>query len=163
MKKSDRELVFNKFGGRCSYCGCDLSGKKWHVDHAEAVERKRKMVGGGYYHKITGEPMVNEFRDDLTPEFWKDYEYKERKAVADGFRFPENHHIDNMMPACISCNVNKSSMNIEQFRNFIAGFVSSLNKYQKTYAVVKRYGLVEETGKPVVFYFETHQSETPTV
>ncbi len=28
-----REAVFNKCGGKCAYCGCELSGK-WQVDHA---------------------------------------------------------------------------------------------------------------------------------
>lgn len=32
MKKSDREIVFKKFGGKCAYCGCELQ-KGWHVDH----------------------------------------------------------------------------------------------------------------------------------
>lgn len=34
MKKSDRELVFSKYNGRCAYCGCELK-KGWHVDHIE--------------------------------------------------------------------------------------------------------------------------------
>lgn len=30
--KIDRQFVFNKFGGKCAYCGCDLA-KGWHLDH----------------------------------------------------------------------------------------------------------------------------------
>lgn len=30
--KIDRAGVFNKFGGKCSYCGCDLE-KGWNLDH----------------------------------------------------------------------------------------------------------------------------------
>ena len=30
--KSVRELVFNKYGGKCSYCGCLLS-HPFHIDH----------------------------------------------------------------------------------------------------------------------------------
>lgn len=33
-----RELIKNKFGGKCAYCGCEL-GQKWHVDHVKAVFR----------------------------------------------------------------------------------------------------------------------------
>lgn len=33
-----------KFGGRCAYCGCELSDK-WHADHVEAV---RRNISNGY-------------------------------------------------------------------------------------------------------------------
>lgn len=32
MNKVKREIIFKKFGGKCSYCGCDLDSK-WQVDH----------------------------------------------------------------------------------------------------------------------------------
>lgn len=32
MKKADRQKVFDKYGGRCAYCGCELDGA-WQVDH----------------------------------------------------------------------------------------------------------------------------------
>lgn len=31
--KIDRQAVFNKYGGKCAYCGCDLE-KGWNLDHA---------------------------------------------------------------------------------------------------------------------------------
>lgn len=34
MKKSDRDKIFNKYGGKCAYCGCELQ-KGWHCDHIE--------------------------------------------------------------------------------------------------------------------------------
>ena len=33
-----REVIKQKFGGRCAYCGC-LLGDKWHADHVKAVFR----------------------------------------------------------------------------------------------------------------------------
>jgi len=30
--KIDRQLVLNKFDGKCAYCGCDLE-KGWNLDH----------------------------------------------------------------------------------------------------------------------------------
>lgn len=41
MKKSDREKIFNKYDGRCAYCGEALV-KGWHVDEIEPVVRNRK-------------------------------------------------------------------------------------------------------------------------
>lgn len=36
--KSIKELVLNKFGGRCAYCGCPLSIKTIQVDHVCPVD-----------------------------------------------------------------------------------------------------------------------------
>ena len=33
MEKKVRQSVFDKYGGRCAYCGCELDSK-WQVDHA---------------------------------------------------------------------------------------------------------------------------------
>lgn len=54
MKKSDRQIIFDKYGGKCAYCGCELQ-KGWHVDHIEPVDR----------HLFTKKPNRPE-RDVLT-------------------------------------------------------------------------------------------------
>lgn len=41
MSKVNREVVYNKYGGRCAYCGCTLTDK-WQVDHIEPVYRTWK-------------------------------------------------------------------------------------------------------------------------
>lgn len=38
MTKKQRQEVYDKFGGRCAYCGCEL-GKRWHADHLECLHR----------------------------------------------------------------------------------------------------------------------------
>jgi hypothetical protein len=38
LKKSEREQVCLKYGGRCAYCGVEL-GERWHADHFEPVVR----------------------------------------------------------------------------------------------------------------------------
>ena len=67
---------------------------------------------------------------------------------------PDNHNISNMNPACASCNIQKNSYSLEQFRNNIKQFVNSLNQYSTQYKFAKRYGLVNETNMDVKFYFE---------
>lgn len=124
MKKADRQQVFDKYGGKCAYCGCELQ-KGWHVDHIEPVVRQQKW--------------------DKAKRAW----------VAIGFERPENDCMANYNPACASCNVQKSSQSIEAFRAQIAYFITSLNKYHPIYRFAKRYGLLQETGNPVVFYYET--------
>lgn len=72
MKKELRQQVYNKFKGRCAYCGKKIKYKDMQVDHV-----KPKARGG---------------TDDL----------------------------DNLLPACRSCNHYKRDMNLEVFRNYIS-------------------------------------------
>ncbi|WP_234733946.1 hypothetical protein [Tellurirhabdus bombi] len=122
--KKEREIIFNKFGGRCAYCGCELV-KGWHVDELEPCRRNLK------------------------------YDRRKRRWVPDGtYKHPERLHIDNQMPACASCNINKHSLSLEEFRKLVGGFIKSLNLYSTQYKIAKRYGFIQEIEKPVVFYFE---------
>ena len=124
MNKKDRQLVFDKFGGKCAYCGCDLK-KGWHIDHIEPIVRDSiwNMQKGKFEHTGT-------------------------------CRKPENENIENYHPSCASCNIQKNSYSIEQFRANIKQFVNSLNQYSTQYKFAKRYGLIEETNMNVKFYFE---------
>jgi hypothetical protein len=72
---------------------------------------------------------------------------------------PEKDCFENYMPACASCNINKHSDSLEDFRSLIQGFKKHLNELNTQYKISKRYGLVTEVDKPIVFYFETF--ETP--
>jgi hypothetical protein len=49
----------------------------------------------------------------------------------------------------------KHSYSLEYFRETIKKFVNSLNLYNNQYKFAKKYGLVQETEKEVIFYFET--------
>lgn len=126
--KKERELIFNKYGGRCAYCGEQLA-KGWHVDEVKPILRTKVWCR------------------------------KKRKYIYTGMcKHPERLHIDNQMPACASCNINKHTSSLEEFRTMIATFMNSLNRYSVQYRIAKRYGLIEEVPKPVVFYFETFDS-----
>lgn len=155
MKKSEREIVFNKYGGKCAYCGCELQ-KGWHVDHVEPCRRERKWISGGFYDKFTGALLKKGCPDENLEGFFDLYEWKEGRWVDNGFTNPDANHIDNYFPSCPSCNINKHGDTIEQFRQNIQGYLNSLNLRMVQYKMVKKYGLVEETNKPVVFYFETN-------
>ena len=124
VSKKNREIIFNKYGGKCAYCGDPLR-KGWHVDELLPVHRKMK------------------------------YNKDKTKFVHDGTYWnPERLNIDNQMPSCPSCNINKHSMSLEEFRDLITGFMKHLNEINTQYKIAKRYGLVSETIKPIVFYFE---------
>lgn len=68
---------------------------------------------------------------------------------------PERDHIDNMMPSCPSCNINKHSETLEQFRKMIKGYMKHLNEISTQFKMAKKYGLVSENDIEVKFYFET--------
>lgn len=68
---------------------------------------------------------------------------------------PENEILENYNPSCASCNIQKSSLTLEEFRERINQFVQSLNLYSNQYKIAKKYGLISETNSIVVFYFET--------
>jgi 5-methylcytosine-specific restriction endonuclease McrA len=128
MNKSDRQKIFEKFGGKCAYCGCELT-KGWHVDELEPCRR----------------------------QYSQEYDDVKRKGVRkhNGYSHPERLSIENQMPACASCNINKHSMSLEEFRGLISGFRKHLNEANTQYKISKRYGLVQEVDKPIIFHFET--------
>jgi 5-methylcytosine-specific restriction endonuclease McrA len=129
MKKQIREQIFNKYSGKCAYCGTGLE-KGWHVDHIEPVVRDSK---------------------------WS--RYHGRFVPTGKLQNPENEHIDNYNPSCASCNIQKNSFTLEEFRKNIKNFVNSLNNYSTQYKFAKRYGLITETKEDVIFYFEKLNNE----
>lgn len=135
MKPKDREIVFNKYAGKCAYCGCILE-KGWHVDHLEPVRRSFDYV-----------------KDETGDRIW-DSEKRDYKKICT-MDNPQNDCLQNYMPSCASCNINKHSDSLESFRQLIQNFKKHLNELNTQYKISKRYGLVIEVDKPVVFYFET--------
>lgn len=62
--------------------------------------------------------------------------------------------LDNMLPACRSCNHYKSSMDLETFRKCLERMPAVLERDCVTYKIAKRFGIVQEGIKKVKFYFE---------
>lgn len=119
-----RERVKAKFGGKCAYCG-EMLGDRWHVDHMEPIQRDMKWDGMKSKMVHTGECA-----------------------------HPSRKTEENEFPACIPCNMNKSSLPLEYWRKQIEARLEALNKYSTDYRVAKRFWQVKETPSPVRFYFE---------
>lgn len=62
--------------------------------------------------------------------------------------------LDNMLPACRSCNHYKSTLTLEQFRAAIARMPEVLMRDSVTYKTAVRFGAVQPTPRRVTFYFE---------
>lgn len=62
--------------------------------------------------------------------------------------------MDNMLPACRSCNHYKSRSTLEGFRKMVENMPAVLMRDSATYKNAVRFGLVTPTPHPVKFYFE---------
>ena len=62
--------------------------------------------------------------------------------------------LDNMLPACRSCNHYKSRSTLEGFRKMVENMPTFLMRDSVTYKNAVRFGLVTPTPHPVKFYFE---------
>jgi 5-methylcytosine-specific restriction endonuclease McrA len=126
-QKEKRELIFNKYNGHCAYCGCEIKLKDMQVDHIIPKRNYRTHVGNKW--------KVPEFLNHLTLQ--------------------DENHLDNLMPTCRVCNKWKSAHYLELFRVELFEQIKRLNNYSSNYRIAKRYGLVKEDIKPIVFYFES--------
>lgn len=90
------------------------------------------------------------------PERWHvDHLEPVKRCLTTGkMTLPENDNLSNLMPSCPSCNMDKSSIPLEKWRELIANKVTILNRDVNAYKFAKRYGLVCEIDIPVIFYFE---------
>ena len=84
IPKKIRQLVYDKCGGHCAYCGKEIAYKDMQVDHVT--------------------PMLRGFPD------WQ---------IEQGGWQRGTDTIDNMLPACRSCNFRKGTFDIEEFRQQI--------------------------------------------
>jgi hypothetical protein len=74
--------------------------------------------------------------------------------MAEKYTDKELNDIDNLMPSCRVCNKWKSAHSLEAFRNEIKEQIHRLNSYSSNYRFAKKYYLVHESPREIVFYFE---------
>lgn len=71
-----------------------------------------------------------------------------------------NDTLDNMLPACRSCNHYKSRSTLEGFRKMVEAIPDVLMRDSVTYRNAVRFGLVTPSPHPVKFYFERLHQQT---
>lgn len=128
MKKSDRELIYNKYGGRCAYCGCELQ-KGWAVDH-----------------------IVPCYRTDNDEEYIRRFTHPKR---TEPIPHRGKDCIENYNPSCRRCNGWKSTFSVEQFREEIKLQPTRVRVVSTGFRLAEDFKQIQETNNPVVFYFET--------
>lgn len=125
LYKLTKEMLYAKFDGHCAFCGEELSGK-WCI--------------------------------------W-DIEPRETVVKRNGTIILGNDSYENKLPACNSCNSTRlhhsgdrlARIDIEQFRQALYQeheFLAHLSMYSTYYRKALKFGLIQETGNAIVFYFE---------
>jgi 5-methylcytosine-specific restriction endonuclease McrA len=69
--------------------------------------------------------------------------------------FPERDQVENFMPSCGPCNIDKATYSLEAWRQKLARGPDVMAANYATYRHSVRFGLVTvNAGAPVVFFFE---------
>jgi len=127
LSREIREKAYNKHNGKCGYCGISIQYHEMQVDHI--------IPQSNFKHHVLNKWRLPKFLEHLTVD--------------------DKNHIDNLMPTCRVCNKWKSNFDLELFRKELEEQVKRLNEYSGNYRIAKKYSLVIEDIKPVVFYFES--------
>jgi len=128
----DRNKVLQKSGGFCWYCGTELTGK-WHVDHVQPIRRQKRTKKTQDFGKVP---------EDI------------KALLADTMQYPDRHTIENMVPACVPCNLLKSVYSVEEFRREIERQADRARAYSVNFRTAERFNLIEVHNDPVLFWFE---------
>jgi len=102
----------------------EMLSNRWHADHFEAVVRESRWERGKGFV-----PTGTVLR-------------------------PKHDTIENLMPACPPCNIDKGSNSLEWWREKLQAAADVLQRNSPTYRHAVRFGLVKTTGARVEFYFE---------
>jgi len=100
-----------------------------------------------------GEPLGDSFHADHFEPVLRGYAPSSEENPA-GVLHLGRDVVENMMPACRPCNLDKASYTLEQWRAKLARSIESLLRYSSTYRHALRFGLVAATDMPVTFHFE---------
>jgi len=101
-----------------------------------------------------GNPLANKFHVDHLIPVKRIFKWENGKHVTTNkMENPELDCFENMMPSCPPCNIAKSSLKLEAFRDIVADKLNML-KREANYRTALRYGLVIESPIEIVFHFE---------
>lgn len=89
-----------------------------------------------------------------------DLEYKDMQVDhAQPLRCGGADEMGNMLPACRSCNHYKATLTVEKYRKYIESVPDRLNRDSIPFTVGKRFGIIEEKRRPILFWYEEMKIE----
>lgn len=66
-----------------------------------------------------------------------------------------NNALENLVPACVGCNLFKSASSLEGFRRHIEKQKDTVRKYSSGFRIAERMGIIEVFDEmPIIFWFE---------
>jgi hypothetical protein len=80
-----------------------------------------------------------------------------RRTMSGRMTLPARHRADNLMPACVPCNIHKSDFNLESWRKWLEDSADRLTRNYSAFRHASRFGLIEVKRTKVVFWFEQYQ------
>ena len=107
----------------------------------------RQLFGGKCAY--CGKPLGKIFHADHVAPIYRGWEGRIR---------PERAGEDvkgNLFPSCPRCNNRKNVLTVEGFREEIRLQAERLRRDSPAFRLAEDFGIIEETGNPVVFWFET--------
>ena len=115
------------------------------------MDRKalRELFGGKCAY--CGNPLSKTFHADHVAPIYRGW------ADATKPRHSGKDVEENLFPACPRCNIRKSVLSVEAFRDEIAMQLKRLRRDSSAFNLAEDFGIVQETGKPVVFWFEKYR------
>lgn len=128
--KINRDIIYNKFKGKCAYCGHKIKIGDMQVDHI--------IPKSTYSFHMETKHKVPAFLSHLT--------------------IHDVNHVDNLFPSCQVCNLRKLNYSLEDFRGEVGELVNILENKSQTYKLAKRFNFVTtKRVKSFKFYFEHEQ------
>ena len=128
MKKEVRQQVYYKYGGRCAYCGQEISYEEMQVDH---LVPKRLFTA----YDLSGDQLQEWFRKEFNA-----------KSI-------DKDDLSNLMPSCRSCNNYKGAEPLAYYRMWMKTIHERLNKIS-IFRIAVRFGIVKVKPFDGKFYFE---------
>lgn len=133
-RQQKRKLIYDKYGGRCAYCGCELNSE-WQIDHA---------ISRCYWFYLDKDsPTKVNSLENLMPSCKECNHYKRSRCVDNhhshvGFR----HYLLNFHKRLAS--LPKKTMVAKTKKRIV---------YMKT--IADKYGITVDKPFSGIFYFET--------
>lgn len=116
-KDYKRQIILDKYKSKCAYCGCKITLKEMTVDHI--------IPRDGFFNRVSVGDMPF-YLKNLTVD--------------------DVNHLDNLNPSCHPCNVFKSNLSLDGFRNKVLSSKITFLNFRLKRRIRK--------NKGYLFYFE---------
>ena len=116
------------------------------------VDREKIKIMFGGKCAYCGKELGNRFHADHVDAIFRGWvgETRPKRAGKD--------EESNLFPACQRCNLWKSTLSVESFRDAIRHQLFQLNRDSSNYRMAKDFGLITENETNVVFWFEKYEA-----